>query len=268
MAKKQSPKIVTKKHLARLDRERRQTRIITGIAIGIIVIVVLGIAYGLPNDTLFLNWRPAVTVNGETRSLHEFQVRVRVAREQLIGQYMQYMQLAQMFGLDPTSDPQMSQSLNQITSSLDTPTTVGGQVMQDMVDDLLIRQYAKANGITVAADEVEKAAQAALNYYPSGTQTPTLTPTALVYATLDATQNGIDYPDFHANRCAYRDPGSNRDSLPDRDTQPDRYENPHSQCHSDGHAVHTAGLPEPIPDRLKKLFLIRSYRFRVPLYFL
>ena len=196
MAKKQSPKIVTKKHLARLDRERRQTRIITGIAIGIIVIVVLGIAYGLLNDTLFLNWRPAVTVNGETRSLHEFQVRVRVAREQLIGQYMQYMQLAQMFGLDPTSDPQMSQSLNQITSSLDTPTTVGGQVMQDMVDDLLIRQYAKANGITVAADEVEKAAQAALNYYPSGTPTPTLTPTALVYATLDATQMALITPTF------------------------------------------------------------------------
>ena len=191
MAKNQSPKIVTKKHLARLDRERRQTRIITGIAIGVILIVVLGIAYGLLNDTLFLNWRPAVTVNGESRSMHEFQVRVRVARQQLINQYMQYMQLAQMFGLDPSSDPQMSQSLNQITSSLDTPTTVGGQAMQDMVDDLLIRQYAKANGITVTADEVEKAAQAALNYYSSGTPTPTLTPTQLVYATLNATQEAL-----------------------------------------------------------------------------
>ncbi len=111
MAKNKSPKILTKKHLARQDRERRQTRMITGIAIGIIAIVVLGIAYGLLNDTLFLNWRPAVTVNGETRSLHEFQVRVRVTRQQLISQYMQYTQLAQMFGMDPNSDPQMSQSL-------------------------------------------------------------------------------------------------------------------------------------------------------------
>jgi len=79
MAKNKSPKIVTKKHLARQDRERRQTRLITGIAIGIIVIVVLGIAYGLLNDTLFLNWRPAVTVNGESRSLSDFQAQVRVA---------------------------------------------------------------------------------------------------------------------------------------------------------------------------------------------
>ena len=194
MAKNKSPKILTKKHLARQDRERRQTRIITGVAIGIIALVVLGIAYGLLNDTLFLNWRPAVTVNGQSFSLHEFQVRVRVTRQQLIGQYMQYTQLAQMFGMDPNSDPQLSQSLTQITQQLDTPSSVGGQVIDNMVNDLLIRQYAKANGITVTAAEVEKAAQEALRYYPNGTPTATLTPTALVYPTLDATQLALMTP--------------------------------------------------------------------------
>ena len=188
MAKNKSPKILTKKHLARVDRERRQTRIIAGVAIGIIAIVVLGIAFGLLNDTLFLNWRPAVTVNGESVSLHEFQVRVRVARQQLIGQYQQYTQLAQMFGLDPNSDPQMSQSLSQISQQLETPSTLGGQVIDDIVNDLLIRQYAKANGIIVSADDVEKNAQEALRYYQNGTPTPSLTPTELVYPTLDATQ--------------------------------------------------------------------------------
>src|SRR5512136_2516584 len=140
MAKNKAPKVLTKKHLARQERERRQTRIIMGIAIGIIAIVLLGIAYGLLNETLFLNWRPAVTVNGETRSLHEFQVRARVTRQQLINQYMQYIQLAQMFGMDPNSDTQMSQSLSQITSELDTPSSIGSQVIDEMVNDLLIRQ--------------------------------------------------------------------------------------------------------------------------------
>jgi len=196
MAKNKSPKILTKKHLARQDRERRQTRMITGIAIGIIALVVLGIAYGLLNDTLFLNWRPAVTVNGESRSLHEFQVRVRVARQQLIGQYMQYTQLAQMFGMDPNTDPQLSQSLSQITQQLDTPSSVGGQVIDDMVNDLLIRQYAKSIGITVPATDVEKAAQEALRYYQNGTPTPTLTLTELVYPTLDATQMVLITPTF------------------------------------------------------------------------
>jgi peptidyl-prolyl cis-trans isomerase D len=188
MAKNKSPKILTKKHLARQDRERRQTRMIIGISIGIIAIVVLGIVFGLLYGTLFLNYRPAVTVNGESRSLHDFQVRVRVNRQQLISQYMQYTQLAQMFGMDPNSDPQMAQSLSQITSELDTPSTIGQQVIDDMVNDLLIRQYAKANGIIVSAADVEKAAQEALRYYPNGTPTPTLTPTELVYSTLDATQ--------------------------------------------------------------------------------
>ncbi len=188
MAKNKSPKILTKKHLARQDRERRQTRMIVGVAIGIIAFVVLGISFGLLYDTLFLNVRPAVTVNGESRSLHDFQVRVRVTRQQLVGQYMQYMQLAQMFGLDPNTDPQMSQSLTQITQELDTPATIGQQVIDDIVNDLLIRQYAKANGITVSAADVEKKAQEALRYFPNGTPTPTPTPTELVYPTLDATQ--------------------------------------------------------------------------------
>ena len=194
MAKNKSPKIVTKKHLARQDRERRQTRMITGFAIGIIAIVILGIAYGLLNDTLFLKWRPAVTVNGESLSLHDFESRVKVTRQQLINQYMQYMQLAQMFGMDPNSDSQMSQSLSQITSQLDTPSSLGGQVIDDMIKDLLIRQYAKANGITITPAEVEKAAQEALRFYQDGTPTPTLTPTEIIYSTLDATQFALMTP--------------------------------------------------------------------------
>jgi len=102
--------------------------------------------------------------------------------------------LAQMFGMDPNSDPQMSQSLSQITQQLDTPSSVGGQVIDDMVNDLLIRQYAKANGIIVSAADVEKAAQEALRYYQNGTPSPTLTPTELVYPTLDGTQLALVTP--------------------------------------------------------------------------
>jgi peptidyl-prolyl cis-trans isomerase D len=194
MAKNKSPKILTKKHLARQDRERRQTRLITGIAIGIIALVILGIVFGLLNDTLFLNWRPAVTVNGETHSLHDFQIQVRIIRQQLIRQYNQDIQLAQMFGIDPTTDPQMSQTLSQINDQLNTPTVIGSQVIDNLVHDLLIRQYARANGISVSAADIEKAAQEALQYYQNGTPTPTLTPTVLVYSTMDATQYALVTP--------------------------------------------------------------------------
>jgi parvulin-like peptidyl-prolyl isomerase len=107
---------------------------------------------------------------------------------------MQYTQLASMFGIDPTTDPQMSQSLTQINDELNTPSVIGSQVLDRMVHDLLIRQYAKANGIIVSTADVEKAAEQGLQYYTNGTPTPTLTPTALVYSTLDATQYAMMTP--------------------------------------------------------------------------
>ncbi len=194
MAKKAPTKIISKKHLARQERERQQTRLISGVAIGVVAIVILLIAYGLLNDTLFLRWRRAVTVNGESLTMQEFQVRVRATRQSLIGQYMQYIQLGQMLGVDPNSDSQMSQALSQISSELDSATTIGSQIIDDMVNDLLIRQFAKANGIVVTQADVDKAMQDALAYYPLGTPTPTLTPTTLVYPTLDATQLALVTP--------------------------------------------------------------------------
>jgi parvulin-like peptidyl-prolyl isomerase len=194
MAKNKSTKIVSKKHLARQERERRQTRLISSVAIGIVAIVILLIAYGLLNDTLFLNLRPAVTVNGESLTLQEFQVRVRVARQQLVYQYMQYTQLAQAFGMDPSTDPQMSQALSQISEQLDTPSIIGTQVLDDMIDDLIVRQYAKANGITVIEADIEEAVHSGVGYYPSGTPTPTLTPTQLIYPTLNTTQLALMTP--------------------------------------------------------------------------
>ncbi len=47
MAKKTPTKIITKKHLARQERERQQTRLITGIAIGIISLIILAIVVSL-----------------------------------------------------------------------------------------------------------------------------------------------------------------------------------------------------------------------------
>jgi hypothetical protein len=194
MAKNKPTKIVSKKHLARQERERRQTRIITSIAIGVVVLIILAIAYGLLNDTLFLRFRPAVTVNGETLSMQDFQVRVKVARQQLINQYLQYTQLAQMFGMDPNSDPQLSQSLSQITGELNMPSTIGGQVLSDMINDLVVRQYAKANDIVVTAADIENAIQEKAGYYPSGTPTTTLTPTELIYPTPNAMQLALISP--------------------------------------------------------------------------
>jgi peptidyl-prolyl cis-trans isomerase D len=194
MAKDKPTKIASKKHLARLERERRQTQLITSIAIGIVVVIVALIGYGILNETVLKARRAVITVNGDSVSVHEFQVRVRLARKQLVDQYMQYNQFAQMLGIDPSTDSSLSQTLNQIQQLLDNPSQIGQQVLDEIANDLLIRQYAKANGIEVTAADVEKAIHDGFGYYPEGTPTSAPSSTPLSYPTWSATQYALMTP--------------------------------------------------------------------------
>jgi parvulin-like peptidyl-prolyl isomerase len=177
-------KIQSKKHIARLERERRQVRLIRFIAIGIVVAVILILAYGYL-DLIYLQARqPVAKVNGEKITTKEFQARVTMQRTQLVNQYMQFLQYQQLFGLDVT------QQLTQIQSSLDNTTSIGQQVLDALIDEALIRQEAARRGISVSAEEVEAFTQGQFNYYPNGTPTPTITPTEVIvtYPTLSPEQ--------------------------------------------------------------------------------
>jgi peptidyl-prolyl cis-trans isomerase D len=191
MAKVKTTKLISKKHLARLERERRQTRLISSIAIGLVIIIVGLIGYGILNETYLKTRQPIVTVNGSSVTMREFQVRVKLARQQYVNQYMQYYQFSQMFGIDPTTDSSISQTLTQIKNQLDTPSLIGQQVLDEITNDLLIRQFAKANGIIVTNTDMEKAIQDAFGYFPDGTPTATPIGTPLIYPTLSSTQKAL-----------------------------------------------------------------------------
>jgi peptidyl-prolyl cis-trans isomerase D len=107
---------------------------------------------------------------------------------------MQYYQFAQMYGIDPTTDTSLSQTLNQIQSQLDTPSQIGNQVLEDITNDLLIRQYAKANGIVVTSSDVDNSIRENFGYYPEGTPTPSSTRTPITYSTWSATQYALITP--------------------------------------------------------------------------
>jgi peptidyl-prolyl cis-trans isomerase D len=194
MAKTQKAKIISKKHLDRLHREQRQTRTLIGVAIVVIAAVILLIGYGVLDQTVLQLRKPALTVNGESISMREFQVRVRAQRQALIDQYMQYYQFGLMLGMDPTTDQSLSQYLGQISSQLDNSSTIASQVILDARDAILIRQYAEANGIAAAPEEVQQAIHAAYGYYPEGSPTPTLTAAMLASSTLSSTQLALITP--------------------------------------------------------------------------
>lgn len=184
MAKQSSnPKIVTKKHIARLERERQQVALIRLIAIIGVVIVLLLLGYGYLKINVLAAREPVANVNGDEITTAEWQERVRFARVNL---YNQLNQLAfyQQFGMD------VSQQQNDITTKLQLPSLLGQEVLDEMVDDQLIRQEAEKRGITVSSEEVDKMIQEAFAFFPNGTATPTITPTELVveYPTLNAAQ--------------------------------------------------------------------------------
>ena len=105
-------------------------------------------------------------------------------RNQLLRQYVEYLQYQQAFGLD------VSAQLQQIESTLGSPTIVGQQVLDEMIRNVLIRQEAEQRGISVSSEELEAFKQEQFGYFPEGTPTPTITPTQVdvAYPTLSAEQ--------------------------------------------------------------------------------
>ncbi len=174
------PVLHTKKHLARLERERQQTRLILFAFIGIVVIVVGLLAYGYLDINYLQARRAVATIGNVNITTGEWQARVRMERGRLINQMTTYQQYAQVFGIDTT------QQVQQLSSQLSDSTSLGQSVLDQMINEELIRQEAAKRGITTSPAEVDQAIQESYRYYANGTPTPTITPTQVVFPTLSA----------------------------------------------------------------------------------
>jgi peptidyl-prolyl cis-trans isomerase D len=177
-----TPKVISKKHIARLERERRQVNLIRGIALAGIVIVAGLLIYGYLKLNFLLLREPVAEVNGVKITTGDWQERVRFQRVQMLNVYNQYSFYQQNFGVD------YSQQMQQIVSNLGSPEVIGQQALDQMIEDILIKQEAEKRGITVSADEVEKSIQGNFGFFPNGTPTPTITPTDVTLPTLSSEQ--------------------------------------------------------------------------------
>jgi len=177
-----TPKVVTKKHLARVERERRQTRIILGVAIGGLVVVAFLLIFGYLQMNVFSKQEAVAVVNGEKITSGQWQERVRLERVSLYNQLNQYQYFQQALGMDT------SQQQQQIQASLNAPETLGQNVLDTMIDEVLVRQEAKKRGLTVSSVDVDKSIQEAYGFVPGGTPTPTTAPTEFPSPTLSAKQ--------------------------------------------------------------------------------
>ena len=100
MAKRRGPALVTKKHLARAERERRINRYIMVVAAAVLILVVGLVGYGVVDQTLIKPGQPVALVNGDEITTEEFQGLVRYNRHQLVQQYLNTLQTMDQFGDD------------------------------------------------------------------------------------------------------------------------------------------------------------------------
>lgn len=167
------PVLHTQKHVARLERERKQTRIILYSFFVILASVLLLLGYGFL-DIKYLQLNKPVAKVGDVEIIEkDFEARVRLQRQQLMLNYNLYQQYAQ-FGMDTT------QQIKQIEFSLGNPEFLGQSVLDQMINDELIRQEAAERGITISDEELDEFTKAQFRYFPDGTYTPTVTPTQVV----------------------------------------------------------------------------------------
>jgi hypothetical protein len=173
----------TKKHVARLEHDRRQVAIIRTIAIITGVAIAALLIYGYIDTNYLQKQKPVAEVNGEKITVAELQERVQLQRVNLANAYQRYLFFQENYGVD------YSQQIQQIQSTMQFPAVLGQQIIDQLIDEALIRQEAEKRGITVTDDEVEKFIQEeTYNFFSNGTPSPTVTPTAFEYPTLSSQQ--------------------------------------------------------------------------------
>ena len=189
MARQPTQKAVSRKHMARLEREQIQQRYLM-IGAGAVIILVVGlILYGVLNQFVFENLRPVARVDGQNITTGAFQKEVRFDRHRSIQQLLSF-----------ASDSMMLQFFGsyaqQIVTRLNSPLTMGQEVLDSMIEDVLVAREAEKRVITLSEAEVDQAFEQAFGFYANGTSTPTITATPFTFstATLSATQLALVPP--------------------------------------------------------------------------
>ena len=167
MAKREKTKIVSKKHLARQEREEIQMRYIKYGSAALLVVVALLVGYALVNAYIIIPNQPVAVVNGEKISATDYKNRVKFERYHLIDRMYNTINLMQTVGDDETIQQYLQNNLQQYQIQLQ-PDIHGAMVINNMIEDTLIRQEAKKLSITVSEADIDAYIQDMFGYSPEG----------------------------------------------------------------------------------------------------
>ncbi len=192
MAKKtESPKLVTRKHIARKEREEKQIKsalLVTGIVIGLALLL---LAYVLVDSFIVQPNKVVARVGDAEIKAGDFESNVTYSRLNMLSTANNYAYYAQLFG---DSGSQFKSAGIELVAQLNDTELIGENVLNQMIDDQLIREEAAKRGLTVSDEEIQEAIQSSFGFYPMGTKTPTITPTMVNTPTWSSEQFDLIQP--------------------------------------------------------------------------
>ena len=164
------PRPTRRQTLASRRKERTDRMVKIGLlALGALILLILGI--GTYQVAIAKPKEPIALVNGASITTRDYQAMVRYNRLNLEAQLEALS--TQMAMLDPEEEESAflrqfleQQSQGLISSAMFLPS----QTLEDMIDDVLVRQEAQRRGLEVGDDELERHTQAFFGYDPNHTE--------------------------------------------------------------------------------------------------
>lgn len=183
MARKST--VINRKAISRAEREARIQRWILLATAGLVALTILILAGGFFYERVIWPDQPVASVDGQPIRTREFQKRFRFVEDSLRRQAAILEQ--EIAALDP-NDPTQStiaafyrQQITQINLQLNDPILLGRAVLQQMIDERLIRAEAERRGIRVSPEAIDREIERRFGFIretptPAGSPTPTITP--------------------------------------------------------------------------------------------
>jgi parvulin-like peptidyl-prolyl isomerase len=188
MAKESRQK--TRGGMHRVERAERQQRLLIIGAVAVVSLVIFLVVGGSIFETYLRPKQTVATVGEEIITIGEFEARVRYERVQWVYRYVEAQRTMQLLGDNPEFASQVQQQMEQISYILD-PVPFAERILNQLIDERLIRQEAQRRGIVVTEEEINDAVLARYSYFPNGTPTLEATETIRATSTLSTTQYAI-----------------------------------------------------------------------------
>ncbi|MGD2143931.1 MAG: SurA N-terminal domain-containing protein [Anaerolineae bacterium] len=165
--------------------------------VGVVAILVVGIlGYGVVAEKIIEPREPVAVVDETPITTAEFEARVKFRRLQLQNQLSYLSQQQQAFaaqGLDSGEQflqEYIQRQIGDLQSRLaaENVSVIGEQVLDQMIQEALVRQEAERRDLTVTAEELQGAIQESFGYQPDATPVPSPSPAVTSTESLTTSQ--------------------------------------------------------------------------------